>query len=128
MRAGAETSVAFLRMSFQTRLRYWRSFLSVVLVVPALTVRTMTPRPWPGSMPFIISRRRVRSSSLSTLRETPICSCPGVSTRKRPASDSQVVRKAPLLPVGSLTTCTSTSWPGLSTFWMGGNFFPLLGS
>ena len=48
--------------------------------------------------------------------------------RENGASDSQVVRKAPLLPVGSLTTRTSTSWPGLSTFWMGGNFLPLLGS
>ena len=38
-----------------------------------------------------------------------------MSTRKRPGSVTSVVTRAPLVPIGSLRTCTITCWPGLSS-------------
>ena len=59
-------------------------------------------------------RRRARSSRDSILRDTPTWSTVGMNTRNRPGIVACEVSRAPLVPSGSLTTWTRTSWPSFS--------------
>ena len=58
-------------------------------------------------------RSRARSSRDSIFRDTPTWSTVGMNTRKRPGIVTCEVRRAPLVPSGSLTTCTRISSPSL---------------
>ena len=83
-------------------------------VAPAAAVRTMTP-PSSTSSAFASLRSRSRSPS-GRRRLTPEPASPlGESTRKRPAMESSIVTRGPFVPIESLTTWTSTSWPGFRT-------------
>ena len=96
-------------MAFHSRLSDARSRASSDADAPAAAVRTMTPPPSVGSR-LQMSRRRWRSSSSRRLL-MPMPSPNGTYTRKRPASESCMVSRAPLVPMGSLTACTITSSP-----------------
>ena len=56
---------------------------------------------------------RVRSVS-GSLRLMPVIEPSGTYTRKRPGSEIWLVSRAPLCPIGSLVTWTSTESPDLS--------------
>ena len=83
---------------------------------PAAAVRMMTPpmKPWDSRNDLTMPRRRERSSRESILRETPTWSTVGMKTRNRPGMVTCDVSRAPLVPSGSLTTWTRTSWPSFS--------------
>ena len=88
----------------------------------AAAVRMMMPpgKPFSSRKPLMMPRSRLRSSRESILRETPIESSAGMKTRKRPGTLTCEVMRAPLVPSGSFTTCTSTSCPPFrrfSIFW-----------
>ncbi len=59
-------------------------------------------------------RSRARSASSSMRAETPTPRPCGMYTRKRDGSVMNVVRRAPLVPSGSLRTCTKSSSPSLT--------------
>ena len=80
---------------------------------PPAAVRMITPPPKPCSSRNFrtMPRRRLRSSRDSILRDTPTWSTVGMKTRNRPARVACDVRRAPLVPSGSLATWTTISWP-----------------
>ena len=82
----------------------------------AAAVRMITPpvKPRASRNSRTISRSRLRSSRDSIFRDTPTRSTVGMNTRKRPAMVTCEVRRAPLVPSGSFTTCTRISWPSWS--------------
>lgn len=107
-------------ISFQTRLRKERSFWSVA--------RACAYGADDGPKPF--AGLKAPDELAQTVAPAVLHPCgnadpfaPASASRKRPASDSHVVRNAPLEPRLS-TTCTRISCPGLSTFWMGGYLRP----
>ena len=79
---------------------------------PSPFVRKITPIPSGTSNSCRIFRKRLRSSGSSILRDTPLISPNGISTRYRPGKLKFVVTRAPLVPIGPLFTCTITSAPG----------------
>ena len=83
---------------------------------PPAAVRMMTPpvKPCCSRNSRTMPRRRPRSSRESILRETPTWSTVGMKTRNRPGMVTCDVRRAPLVPSGSLTTWTRMSCPSLS--------------
>ncbi len=83
---------------------------------PSAAVRTITP-PFETSSFLMISLSRMRSSSGSR-RETPSPSPCGTNTTKRPGSEISVVSRAPFVFIGSLTACTSSSWPRAIRSWI----------
>ena len=88
--------------------------LELLLSSPLPTVRTMIPSPWAGSSWHELPQAAPRSARSSIFRETPMCSSPGMSTRKRPGSEIWVVTRGPFVPIGSFVTWTRTSWPFFS--------------
>ena len=82
---------------------------------PAAAVRMITPpvKPCASRNSRTMPRRRLRSSRDSIFLETPTWSTVGMKTRNRPAMVTWDVRRAPLVPSGSLTTWTRISWPSL---------------
>ena len=96
---------------------HWRTKLSRSLVIasseaPSAAVRMITPMSFGATFDTMFLRRE-RSRSLS-LRLTPVMPPDGTSTRKRPARVTCEVSRAPLCPIGSLVTCTSTGSPDLN--------------
>ena len=83
---------------------------------PAAAVRMMTPpvKPCASRNSRTMPRSRLRSSRDSILRDTPTWSTVGMNTRNRPGIVTCEVRRAPLVPSGSLTTWTRISWPSFS--------------
>ena len=83
---------------------------------PDAAVRMMTPpvNPCASRNSRTMPRSRLRSSRESILRETPTWSTVGMNTRKRPGMVTWDVRRAPLVPRGSLTTWTMISCPSRS--------------
>ena len=79
---------------------------------PSAAVRMITPISF-GAIFETMPLRRLRSRS-DSLRLTPVMPPEGTNTRKRPASVTCEVRRAPLWPIGSLVTCTSTGSPDLN--------------
>jgi hypothetical protein len=75
---------------------------------PCETVRTMKPSSRGRSF-STSARSRRRSRSLSIRRDTPTRLTQGISTRCLPGSEMREVMRAPLVPRGSLETCTTTS-------------------
>ena len=84
---------------------------------PAAAVRMMTPpvKPCFSRNSRTMPRRRARSSRDSILRDTPTWSTVGMKTRNRPAIVTCDVRRAPLVPSGSLATWTRISCPSRSS-------------
>ena len=77
------------------------------------------PSRFSGSSPSKRLRRCSRSSSSSMRCDTPMWSWCGKNTKKRPAMLISVVSRAPLVPIGSLITCTMIDWPSCNTSWIG---------
>ena len=102
--------LALMRSHWRTRLS--RSLTIASSLAPSAAVRIITPMSF-GAIFETMPLRRERSRSLS-LRLTPVMPPDGTSTRKRPASVTCEVRRAPLWPIGSLVTCTSTGSPDLN--------------
>src|SRR6478736_3287072 len=90
---------------------------------PDAAVRMMMPplKPSFSRKSRTMARRRERSSRESIFLETPTWSTVGMNTRNRPASEAWDVRRAPFVPSGSLTTCTTISWPSCSSCSMRGS-------
>ena len=81
-------------------------------MAPSAAVRAITP----SSLELELLDELAQPLALGVgqaLRDARRPRRPGVSTRNRPAMDSSIVTRAPLVPIGFLTTWTSTSWPGL---------------
>ena len=57
---------------------------------------------------------RARSASSSMRADTPMPSPRGMYTMSRDGSATKVVRRAPLVPIGSFTTCTRMSSPSFT--------------
>jgi hypothetical protein len=75
----------------------------------------MAPMP-SGTLSWFMTSRIWSRSSPSMRRETPPArGLFGISTRKRPARLMNVVSAAPLVPRSSFSTCTSSSWPSLTS-------------
>src|SRR3569832_73470 len=72
-----------------------------------------------GNRLFTLLRKASRSASFSMRCEMPMCGSCGRYTSMRPAMEICVDRRAPLVPIGSLLTCTMTAWPSYSSFSIG---------
>ena len=83
---------------------------------PDAAVRMITPpvNPCASRNSRTMPRSRLRSSRESILRDTPTWSTVGMNTRNRPGMVTWDVRRAPLVPSGSLTTWTMISCPSRS--------------
>ena len=108
----ALASSARLSISCQVFSRRSTSAAMASLDTPSAAVRMMVPDP-SGVTSFRISFKRLRSGS-GSLREMPAELPPGTYTRKRPASEICMDRRAPLWPMGSLVAWTSTWSPAFS--------------
>ena len=80
---------------------------------PSATVRTITPKFF-GLILISNCLRRARSSLDLIFCDTETLSLKGISTRYLPANEISEVRRGPLVEIGSLTICTTTSCPTLS--------------
>ncbi|MNN31871.1 hypothetical protein D3C81_1455730 [compost metagenome] len=90
-------------------------------------VRTMKPpRSSRGTSPCTRARSASRSTSPSMRCEMPICGSWGRYTSVRPAMLICVDSRAPLVPMGSLMTCTIRAWPSNSVFSMASCAVPFL--
>ena len=86
-------------------------------------VRMMYPPFSPGgSRRCNRSRSRARSDSSSMRCEMPMCGSCGRYTSMRPARLTCVDSRAPLVPMGSLITCTSSVSPSWISRSIGGGF------
>ena len=103
------TASTFFWICSHWAVRRCTSAASCSSVAPSAAVRTITPCP-AGTTCFKMRFRRPRSVS-GSLREIPVIDPPGTSTRWRPARVIWLVRRAPLWPMGSLVTCTTTVSP-----------------
>ena len=83
-------------------------------VLSSATVRTITPKP-SGLKRIMAWRRRLRSLDFFIFVDTETLFPKGNSTIYRPAKDISAERRGPLVDMGSLMICTSTSSPALST-------------
>ena len=63
--------------------------------------------------------RRLSRCSNGIFWETPICWSCGRNTNKRPAMLICEDKRAPLVPIGSLMTCTIKDWPSKTCFSIG---------
>ncbi len=115
--AGHFDDSTFRRISSQMRLKYTRSATMSASGLVAAAVRMMTPPVKPSDSRNVrtMPRSRLRSSRASIFLDTPTWSTVGMNTRNRPAIVACEVSRAPLVPSGSLTTCTRISWPALSS-------------
>ena len=85
-------------------------------------VRKMKPPPPPVDLSPTSACSRARSASRSAggiFCDTPTWSSCGKNTSRRPAMLICVDRRAPLVPMGSLMTCTMSDWPSNTCFSMG---------
>ncbi|CFW45191.1 Uncharacterised protein [Bordetella pertussis] len=109
--------------------RYSRSAAISSSVAPSACVRTMKP---PFSSGGISACRRsrnwVRSDSESIFCEMPMWGSCGRYTSMRPAMLICVDSRAPLVPSGSLMTCTIRVCPSNSSFSIGVGVWPWLRS
>jgi len=96
-------------MSSHARTRRATSSRNCSSLAPSAAVRTITPAD-SGTISLSSFFRRARSDS-GSFREMPVIAPEGTSTRWRPASVIWLVRRAPLWPIGSLVTWTSTVSP-----------------
>src|SRR5580765_1324857 len=115
--AGARDDSLRCRISVQILWNASRSPRMSSFGRPPAAVRMMTPpvKPRSSRNSRTMPRSRPRSSRDSILRDTPIWSTVGMNTRNRPAIVTCDVRRAPLVPSGSLTTSTRISWPSFSS-------------
>ena len=111
--AGAAVSATRFSSTSCSLKRYCSSRSKSWRLAPCAAVRTIAPPPC-RSRPLASRRRRSRSLSSRRL-ETPTPSPVGVYTMYRPAIVRSIDSRAPLVFKGSLTTWTTTSWPGLSS-------------
>ncbi len=111
-----------LRLTFfQAPMRDLSSRLTRSSVRSSATVRMITPPESFGSSVATILRSRTRSSRSAIFRLTPTFEAKGMYTRKRPASEIWRVTREPLVPMGSLVTCTRTFSPLFTWSWMFGS-------
>ncbi|OQB99985.1 MAG: hypothetical protein BWX80_03513 [Candidatus Hydrogenedentes bacterium ADurb.Bin101] len=94
---------------FQARSKKSRSALSSSRLRSSQAVREMMPMPL-GRSSRKVFRSRSRSLSESILRETPRVLTVGSNTRYLPGKVMKLVRRGPLEPIRSFTTCTMTYW------------------
>ncbi len=94
--------------------KYAVSSASSSSVASSALVRRMNP---PAALPSVVAvncSNRWRKASRCAggiFCETPMWLSCGRSTSRRPAMLICAVRRAPLVPIGSLSTCTISAWP-----------------
>jgi hypothetical protein len=95
------------------------SSASSASVASAAAVRRMKPSPSLPARAASRARNCSRSSGTPIFCETPMWGSCGRYTSMRPAMLTCVESRAPLLPIGSLTTWTTSVWPSESSRSMG---------
>ena len=110
MSAGALAFWALATVEFQHPTSVCNSLMSSAAPLPSAEVRTITPK-LRGLMLSMSWRRRNFSAVLLIFCDTEILSLKGMSTINRPVNVISVVRRGPFDEMGSLTICTSSSWP-----------------